>query len=346
MVTRTFRLSRIPLAEIRSFLYPSPGGEVPLRPDNMKTVSILVPALLLCLCLSGCSLLQKIGQRKDPAPSSPPPQPTLEQLLSSVNQSSQMIQNFTTTNASISIPGMMVPLHSRLTFERPKRLRIQGAVSSLGSQEFDFGSNDERFWLWMRRNAGEMWHCRHDQYHMSPLRAAIPIDPDWLIEALGIVEFKPTDQHFGPTRLGDGNWEIVSHCQTPSGQYIKRTVIDAKTGWVIQQELYTPQNQLVAMAAAKAKDLQYDRVTGIHYMKRVEVQCQGMDGKMTIDLGSPTFNTSAPFDPLMFVMPVYEGYRAVDLCGPEVLQRSGVMMPPPQVPMPNIPEASIQTIIR
>jgi hypothetical protein len=255
-----------------------------------------------------------------------------------------MIRNFTTENASITVPGWMMPLHSRLTFERPKRLRIQGSASSLSSQEFDFGSNDELFWLWMRRNPGEMWYCRHEQYPMSPLRSAIPIDPDWLIEALGIVEFKPTDQHFGPTRLSDGNWEIVSHCQTPSGQYIKRTVVDAKVGWIIRQELYTPQNQLVALA--EATDLRYDRGAGIYYVKRVSVQCQGMDGKMIIDLGSPTFNTSASFTSSMFVMPVYEGYRAVDLCGPEVLQRSGVLMAPPQVQMPNIPEASIQTVIR
>jgi hypothetical protein len=146
--------------------------------------------------------------------------------------------------------------------------------------------------------------------------------------------------------LSDKNWEIVSHCQTPSGQYIKRTVVNPQ-GWVIRQELCTPQNQLVAVA--EVNDLQLDRGTGIYYVKRVSMQCQGMEGKMTIDLGTPKFNQSTPFDSLMFVMPTYQGYPAVDLCGPEVLQRSGVLMPPqgqPQVQMPNIPEASMKTVIR
>lgn len=186
-----------------------------------------------------------------------------------------------------------------------------------------------------------MWYCRHDLYPVSPVRAAIPIDPEWLIEALGVVEFKPTDQHYGPTRMADGNWEIMSHCQTSSGQYIKRTVIDSKIGGVIRQELYTPQNQLIALA--ESSDLRVDRGTTIYYANRITVQCQGMDGKMTIDLGSPTFNSSMPLAAQMFTMPVFEGYRAVDLSSPEFLQPRGVVLP---TQMPNVPEASIHTIIR
>lgn len=289
--------------------------------------------------------MQNLFQRKDTPPPQPfvnSTQPTLEQITSGINRNSHLIRNFTTENASIQIPGVLIPLHARLTFERPKRLRIQGSATSLSSQEFDFGSNDTLFWLWMRRNPGEMWYCRHDQYPASPVRSDIPFDPDWLIEALGVVEFKPIDQHFGPTQLSDGNWEIMSHCQTPSGQYIKRTVIDSKIGWIVRQELYTPQNTLVALA--EAADLRFDRSTGIYYVKRVSVQCQGMEGKMSIDLGSPTFNTSAAFPSSMFVMPTFEGYRAVDLCSPEFLQPRRAVMPPTQ--MPPIPEASIQTIIR
>ena len=174
------------------------------------------------------------------------------------------------------------------------------------------------------------------------MRDAIPIDPDWLIEALGIVEFKPMDQHFGPTRLNDGNWEIYSHCQTPSGQFIRRTVFDKKNGWITRQELYTPQKELIA--TAQVTDSRYEPSAGVYYAKRVEVQCQGMTGKMTIDLGSPTFNRTETFASETFLMPTYEGYRAVDLCGPEVLEHRGVVMPPPQ--MPNVPEANIQTVLR
>lgn len=313
----------------------------------MKTASLLIPGLLMCICLTGCAALQDLFSRKDTIP----PQaftaaamPTLEQITSAVNRNSQSIRNFTTANASIHMPGTIMPLYARLTFERPKRLRIQGSLSSLGNQEFDFGSNDMIFWLWIRINAGEMWYCRHDQYPTCPVRSTIPIDPDWLIEALGVVEFKPTDQHFGPTRIEDGNWEIISHCQTPSGQYIKRTVIDSKIGCVLRQELYTPQNELIALT--ETENTRFDRETNIYYAKRVKVWCQGMKGgKMILDLGLPAFNTSASFAETMFNMPEYEGYRAVNLCSPEFLQPRGAVMPAPTTGYA-VPEANIRTVIR
>jgi len=268
-----------------------------------------------------------------------------------INRNSQNIRNLTTENASITMPGLILPLHARLTFERPKRMRIQGFVSTLSGQEFDFGSNDEIFWLWERRGTNQLWYCRHDLYPISPVRSAIPIDPDWLIEALGIVEFKPTDEHLGPTRLTDRNWEIISYCQTPSGQFTKRTVIDSKIGRVILQELYTPQRELVA--SAESSDWRLDRGTNIVYAKKISVLCQGLDGKMTIDLGSPTFNSSVPIPSTMFVMPTLGGSPALDLSSPEFLHPRGVIMPmqmtTPQMTTPTdvaVPQANIQTVIR
>ena len=317
---------------------------------RVKNVLTLIPVLLMCLCLTGCNLLQKLFpvRKEDPPPQAftNAKQPTLEEITSTINRNSQNIRNVIAPNATIYIPGTILPLQSRITFERPKRMRIQGYATSLSGQEFDFGSNDTFFWIWTKRGPNEMWYCRHDLYQMSPIRSVIPIDPDWLIESLGIVEFKPTDQHLGPARMADGNWEIISYCQTPSGQYIKRTVIDSKIGWIKRQELYSPQRELVA--SAEADDVRYDRENYIYYAKQITVHCQGMDGKMTIDLGSPKFNSPVPFDSGMFLMPTFEGYRALDLSSPEFLQPRGVMMP---AQMPNmtgapVPEANIQTIIR
>ncbi|MCL2709533.1 MAG: hypothetical protein FWE95_01525 [Planctomycetaceae bacterium] len=312
---------------------------------------MLILVLLVCLCLTGCQHLQKLfPPRRDALPPSPiPAQPTLEQITSTINANSRSIQNLSTKNASIHTPGLLVPLYATITFERPKRMRIQGFVSTLSGQEFDFGSNDEIFWLWTKnRGAGanEMWFCRHDLYPESPVRSAIAIDPDWLIEAIGMVEFKPTDQHLGPTKMADGNWEIISHCQTPSGQFIKRSVIDAKVGRVMKQELYTPQRELIA--SAESSDWRVDRGTNIIYAKRISVQCQGMDGKLTIDLGSPTFNSPDPLPSTMFVMQTFEGYRVLDLTSPEFLHPRGIIMPMQITDATGVPvpQAHTQTVIR
>jgi hypothetical protein len=312
----------------------------------------ITPILILLTLFTGCQTFKNAFRPKEKAPPMiTASNPTLEQITSAINRNSQMIRNLTTENASIYVPGVLVPLHSRLTFERPKRIRIQGSASSLGGQELDFGSNDTLFWLWVRRIQGEMWYCRHDQFPACPVRSMVPIEPDWFIEALGIIEFKATDRHEGPTATADGNWLITSYCQTESGQFTKRTVIDAKVGWVLRQEMYSPQGELVALSAAS--DHRYDKGTGIYYAKRVELQCHGTEGKMTFDLGTPTFNVSSPFATVMFQMPTFDGYRATDLCSPEFLQNRGAVMPNPFPQQPiqqpigtSIPQASIETVIR
>ena len=317
----------------------SVSGTMKIAPT--KIVTILLSVLLVSLCFTGCATIKGwfTGSRDNPPPVWTNT-PTLDEIIRAVNQNSQSIRNFTTQNASIHIPGAPIPLHARITFEHPKRLRILGSISSIGSREFDFGSNDELFWLWMRMNDGEMWYCRHELYPMSRMREFVPFEPGLIIEALGIVEFKPTDQHFGPTRLSDGNLEILSHIQTPSGQFKKRTVIDHKSSAIVRQELYTLQDERIAVV--QVTDSRYDRVIGIRYVKRVDVWSQVMPGTMTIDLGTPTFNRQEPFAASTFEMPTLDGHRAVDLSSPGFLHRGAAI--PPQ--MPNVPEANVRTVIR
>lgn len=220
-----------------------------------------------------------------------------------------------------------MPLHSRISFERGKRLRIQSFATTLGGQELDFGSNDSMFWLWVRRlPEKEMYYCEHAKFPLCPVKQLVPIEPDWVIEALGITEFSPNDQHEGPTKMDDGTLAVISRRQTSSGLFVKRTIFDGKTGWILRQEMYSPQNQLIA--SATSSDHRYDKASGIHYARKVEVQCQGAEGKLIIDLGTPVFNNSLPFNSATFTMPTFDGYKAVDICGQEFLQNRGTVMPP------------------
>lgn len=293
---------------------------------TMKTIRILVPLLLLAL-LTGC---KNVDWFKPKNPQAPPlittsETPTLEQLTSAINRNSMMIRNMTTEDATIMIPGVFFQLRSRITFERPKRLRVQAGVGVTG-QELDFGSNDELFWIWVRRNPSqETWYCRHDQFPTSPLRSMVPIEPDWIIEALGITEFLPTDRHEGPFQTEDGNLMVVTRKQTAAGIFVKKTTLGAKTGWVLRQEMYSPQNELVALAVSR--DHRYDQGSGILYAQRIDVQCQGAEGKMTIDLGTPKFNAQLPFASSMFTMPTFDGFKPVDLCSAEFFQQHGAILP-------------------
>ncbi len=296
---------------------------------TMLTVELtrrLMIGLLLLLPFSGCETLKTAFRGKDPTvpplTTQAPNTLSLAEITSAINRNSMAIRNMSTENGQIMASGVLIPLQTRLTFERPKRLRIQASVAMSG-QELDFGSNDMLFWIWNRRlPEKEMYYCRHDQFPTCPVRNLVPIEPDWIVEAIGIVEFLPTDLHEGPVPTEDGHLAIISRRQTASGQFVKRTVIDAQTAWVLRQEMYSPQNELVALATSS--DHRYDKNTGIHYARRVEVKFQGSEGKVILDLGTPTFNTTMPFNSATFQLPNFDGYRSVDICGPEFLHNRSV----------------------
>jgi hypothetical protein len=325
--------------------------------------------ILLLLAPTGCNTFSKLFRRNPKATPLIPMSdqtPTLEQLTSAINRNSQTIRCFSTENASLLVPGVLIPLHSRISFERNKRLRIQSFATTLGGQELDFGSNETLFWLWARRLEKEMYYCEHSKFPLCPVKQLVPIEPDWVIEALGVAEFSPNEQHEGPIKLDDGNLAIITRRQSASGLFIKRTILDGKTAWILRQEMYNPQNQLIALAVSS--DHCYDKGSGIHYARKTEVQCQGTEGKLVIDLGTPVFNNSVPFNSATFTMPSFDGYKAVDICGQEFLQNRGIVMPaaqpgepatvfpapqpvPQPVPQPAFPavptaETSVRTVIR
>ena len=272
--------------------------------------------LVLLLAASGCESMKNFFKPKNgKAEHSILPQTpnlTLDQVLTAINRNSVAIRNMATEDATLTVPDVSSwPLRASITFERPKRLRLRGGATSLTGQEFDFGSNDMHFWLWMRRQEPkELYYCRHDQFATSPARMMVPIEPDWILEALGIVEFRADEQHEGPFPIDGDLYQIVTRRQTATGQFTKKTTINAN-GWILRQEMYSPQNVMTALAVSS--NHRYEKTSGVLYAKRVEVQCLGTEGTLIIDLGNPTFNSLTPIPSGLFTMPTHDGYRPVDL---------------------------------
>ena len=80
----------------------------------------------------------------------------------------------------------------------PKRFRLR-AETGITGPELDLGSNDEVYWMWVKRaDRPAVYWGRHDQFYQSAARDLLPVPPDWLIEALGVVQLDPTGQHEGP----------------------------------------------------------------------------------------------------------------------------------------------------
>ena len=281
--------------------------------------------------LSGASCPTRVvPQYRDPLPRVLPASPTLDQVIQTVNHNSQLIRSFSADRATITGPGFP-SLRAFVAFERPMRFRLRADMALTGP-EVDVGSNDELFWFWVRRNEPRaLYFCRHSQLATSSARQSIPIEPQWLIEALGIVEFDPSLPHQGPFPLPGERVQVRTVRETPTGTQTKVTVIDSLRGAVLEQHIYDSCGRLVA--SAQESGHRRDLLTGANLPTVVTVRSVPSQMSLRIDLGEVQFNRVEGSSASLWCLPSYEGYPPVDLCGPTP-SPPGATPPPMVVPPP------------
>src|SRR5688572_9944353 len=161
----------------------------------MRCRSLWYLLIVLCLvCTSGATCQRPLMTNPFVAQGPAAPQVLIpgasrEQIVAAVNQNSARVQSLTATNAAITIPDVMgLPiLTGNIAAERPGRFRL--TAGTIAGQELDLGSNDELFWLWVKRNQPPaVYFCRHSQYAGSNIRQVMPVEPSWLLAAIGMVD--------------------------------------------------------------------------------------------------------------------------------------------------------------
>jgi hypothetical protein len=179
------------------------------------------------------------------------------------------------------------------------------------------GSNEELFWVWIRRNQPPaMFFCRHDQFPYSNARQVMPIEPDWIIEALGLTRLDPAVPHQGPFPLGNGRLEIRSVRPGPGGDLTKITVVDEARGVVLEQHLYDARGQRLATALT-SRHLA-DPASGAILPRSVEIQWPPAQLTMRLDIASLRINALSPDSQALWVKPEYQGYPNIDLADPTI----------------------------
>ena len=300
--------------------------------EKMMARLFIIVATVFCMSgASGCMLFQKTTWCGTSSPKPPvvlAQDASLDDVVRAVNNNNAQKRTLVANDARITIEGVPVSLRSNIAYEYPKKYRVTG--EAVVSKEFDIGSNNELFWVWIKqdpRNA--VYFGRHDQYESNPVRDSFQIDPNWLIESMGMTVFQPSsmEEHRLVSRTAEGNWKIETKRQTAMGPYIKYTTVDGKTACVLMQELVNPSGRLVASAVTPSHAL--DATTGITYPETVDMlfSMQGQQLNMRISMGRVQFNQSSPFLADVFTIPNYPGYQMVDICGqsgtPFIQQVSG-----------------------
>ena len=290
---------------------------------------LLLLVVVGLFALSGASCPNMLRPQGPPIPRALPQSPTLDQLIQVVNGNSSRIQSFYTAHATLSGQGIPA-LSTRIAFWRPRYFRLY--ASDLTGPEVDLGSNPEWFWYWVRRaQPPAIYFCRHDQFANSPARHTIPVQPDWLIEALGVSEIDPGLPHQGPFPLQGDRLELRTIRETPDGPVTKVTIFDGAQGWILEQHILNAQGALLASAVASQH--RRDPLSGLVMPGVVVVNCPSAQFSIRIDLGAVEINRLSGNTGNLWMMPQIPGTPAVDLANlnnqPVTSQAPSIMSPPP-----------------
>jgi hypothetical protein len=272
-------------------------------------------AVVVLIASSGAGCPQVLQQYTQPMPRALPPSPSLSQVIDVVNDNSSRVQSLSAARATLTVPGFPT-LNANLAFQRPRSFRL--VAQKFIGPELDLGSNDELLWFWLRRaQPPALFYCRHEQFGTSAARQILPVHPEWLIEALGIVTFDKAGPIEGPFPVGSGRVEIRSKSITPTGQVSRVAIVDDSRGVVLEDHVYDAQG--VRLASAVLSKHVHDPATGVKLPRHVEIQWPGAQMTMSLDLGEVEINRLSASPQELFAKPTYSGYSEIDLARPNNL---------------------------
>lgn len=311
--------------------------QLPRMNAYQSRLLLLVFAGLFALSGASCPrfLRQYTNQQPRLLPA-PPATPTLDQVIQVVNHNNSQIQSYLANNATLSLPGYPSlranVAYQRVGYPRPSRFRLRAEMMT--GAECDLGSNEELFWFWIKRDQPPaVYYCRHDQYAASQARQTMPIQPDWLIEAVGIGEIDPALPHQGPYSRPNDRLEIRTIRDTPQGPTTKITILDGSQGWILEQGIVDARGQL--LASSKCSEHRLDPASGLVMPTVVQVSCPPAKFSMRLDLGKVQINGPLGNPAELWNMPTYPPSQLVNLGAPAPMgpPQNGQPMPPPQTPL-------------
>jgi hypothetical protein len=281
----------------------------------MRTFS-WIAVIMTCFVSGGATCMR----RNVPTPYPPPPPiltetPDLQAVLGAVNRTAN-IRQLSSNSASVDVLSMpRVPkLNATLALEREKRFRLRASLPIVLGAGLDMGSNDQVFWFEVPEGMSQtLYYAEHEKYRQQIERAILPIDPSWLMDALGLVQIDPSTVVAGPVTRPDGKLEIRSTLTMPHGVYQKVCFIEHPAGHVTEQFLYSPGGALVATSQATNHRYYDEAQCALPHQVTVNLTpAAGPPLSLRIDIGSYTLNQLISGDPNQFSMPQSAG-KAIDL---------------------------------
>lgn len=276
--------------------------------------------------LPGCQASKWMLPQLGSTPCQLPRDITRTELVALLNQRTSQLIAWRSTDVKINSRDIPVSLSASVSVESPRNFRLQ--ARSLTGEEADFGSNQDRFWFWMKRSPQPyVFFARHEDMPLIGSRLPLPFQPDWLMEVLGVIPLDGSAMTLQRSSESPEVIRLVSERTSPAGRPVRR-VIEVETcyGHIVAHELYDRSGQLIARASLS--DYRTDEETGLPLPHHIALEWPQAQLDMTLRIG--TIEVNPPSIPAqVWRLPDYPGSKPLNLARVAARQGSPRSRQPP-----------------
>jgi hypothetical protein len=325
---------------------------------------LAILALLALIAGGGCNAGTSGGlARKDP----PLPRDSISKtrFIAQHNKNAETIRSLKATpSIQVTADGRQFGLKGQMAMERPRDFRL--VIKSTLHTQADIGSNQVGFWFWVKDNTEKaIYVCDYEHVNASPLAATM--QPDWIIEAMGLREITDREAATIDARPGDkpGQLVLTQLRKDSKGETLtKETLVRESNGEIIEHRLYAGAKKEL-LARASIAQYQYVELlptdedpSGSKVAIPAKFRLDWIVEKFSLDItmGEPQVNPQFPKEQklALFTEPNITGATRTNLAqvgrAPaatsswirESSPRSGIRLGPPQ-PEPMEVEGSIRS---
>jgi hypothetical protein len=167
----------------------------------MRNLRLVIVAALLAPAV-GCNWMKEWREQVRPKSTSRIEPVSAQQLVTYLNDRAARLQSieYGDTRMRVSGKGIPVPatLDGNLAAVQPRSFRMVSA-GRVASAKVDMGSNDELFWVYMQAPGEQPLYvfATHADFEggRAKLPGGVPFEPDWVMQALGMTTFSPSNAY-------------------------------------------------------------------------------------------------------------------------------------------------------